>query len=443
MDLFLQLKTLFVCVFFDMVQIRFFCSLQNIYKKNFVNPKYTENKLTEEILRINKLISPIVLEQSIAGLPVSGMSGIFDPALPSKSINWVQTWNKHEWLNAVEIISGIAGSIPTPLSPILLGVSVASGLANGILYINEGDKYLGGFYIALSVLPGHQLWSVLKNSKKLKSVGVDKTKILIDKVHKGVATKAEEKVLQEIVSEAGPEAIRLARKTQKYIISQFISNLASKSLKYVLVFVITALKLGLGLTKVGIVLGGIFFTYDELFLFFNNKNDRALAMRSNSELAKMKDYLLENENLVKQEIIKNLISDNSVIVENAEKFLQIQPTETLKNEYLNLIRKKGDLIQTPSIEEVLLGKGVYGLNMKSPEIKKIQLLLKNLNYDSELSNYGNIENYIDGIYGNSTQQAVRFFQEDVTLPVTGNVDSKTLKKLVEKNREKNGKKVNS
>lgn len=411
-----------------------------------MNPKYTENKLTEEILRINKLISPIVLEQSIAGLPVSGMSGIFDPALPSKTINWIQTWNKHDWLNAVEIISGIAGSIPTPLSPILLGLSVASGLANGIIYINEGDKYLGGFYIALSVLPGHQLWSVLKNSKKLKSVGVDKTKILIDKVHKGVATKAEEKVLQEIVSEAGPEAIQLARATQKYIISQFISNLASKSLKYVLVFVITALKLGLGLTKVGIVLGGIFFTYDELYLFFNNENDRALAMRSNSELAKMKDYLLENENLVKQEIIKNLNSDKSVIVENPEKFLQIQPTETLKEEFLNQIRsrvKKVDSIQTPSIKEVLLGKGVFGLNMKSPEIKKIQQLLKNLNYDSELSNYGNIENYIDGIYGNSTKRAVRFFQEENNLPVTGNVDSKTLKKLVEKNKEKNGKKVNS
>ena len=66
----------------------------------------------------------------------------------SHKLNTVN-WNTHDFLSLVEISTGILGMIPTPASPFLLGISVSAGIADGLLYFQEGDRYMGTMMLAL------------------------------------------------------------------------------------------------------------------------------------------------------------------------------------------------------------------------------------------------------------------------------------------------------
>jgi hypothetical protein len=68
----------------------------------------------------------------------------------------------HDWLALISITSGIFAMIPSPLSPILFGISLTSDIIDAAKYIQEGDKYTGGLFLALAIIPGHQLIKELK-----------------------------------------------------------------------------------------------------------------------------------------------------------------------------------------------------------------------------------------------------------------------------------------
>lgn len=392
---------------------------------------YNENLVFEQngFIDFMKRISPKGMENYSQGSAV----GVGE---------WMRTWNHHDWLTAIEIITGIAGSIPSPIAPLLLGASVAAGLANGISYIDEGEEYLGGFFIALSVIPGHQLLTTLRGSKTFTKYGVEATKKMVESVASGTAKSSEREAVKQILKEAAPVAGQLAKLTAQQIVLNSLKYLATKSIKAVLATVITALRLGTGLTKVGIQIGGIYVTYDELYLFFNSENDRKLAIRANNELAQLKDYLLSNPEEVKQKVIDQVRSDSPYIEQNAGKFVSVQNTETVKQEELEMIRKEQqkrinqkraqEAAKIVTYSDVLSGKEVFQYGMKSDGIKKVQKMLFDLNYDTELSDFGNNPKPIDGVFGKGTYYAVKAFQEDNKLTPTGIVDNLTLRKIESK-----------
>ena len=403
--------------------------------------------INEQVERIQSIMGLVSTnEQVVGGLPWLGGTGLFTLGGQKKMIDWFKSFDYHDWLTTVEILSGLAGAIPTPLTPVLLGISAAAGVANGLGYISEGDKYTGGLMIAFSILPAHQLYSVLKNSATLRNAGVPAVKEALEAVGEGVATKQQKQLVKEIVEETVEDAPKLVIETQKHIFKQSLLNFSKKSIKYVLAVLVILSKLGFGLAKVGIVIGGIFFTYDELYLFFNGGEDRGLAIRQNNSLAKMKDYLLKNEESIKQELIQQLREKENEILKNSDKFVVIQLDPENDSLFLKTIQEKRKLNQNLSVtfDDVLKGKinptnnmgYVFKKGDKGKDVGKIQSLLDKLGYDMELSGFGNENEYVDDIYGDNTKYAVVSFQKENKLPETGVVDSKTLKLMIQKQTPK-------
>ena len=88
--------------------------------------------------------------------------------------------------------SGILGLIPTPLSPLFLGISLAAGVTDAGVYYSEGDPYMGTMMLALSIIPGGELLSAMKGSKVLTKRGIKGSQQLIKKSKSGAKLTAEE-----------------------------------------------------------------------------------------------------------------------------------------------------------------------------------------------------------------------------------------------------------
>jgi peptidoglycan hydrolase-like protein with peptidoglycan-binding domain len=131
------------------------------------------------------------------------------------------------------------------------------------------------------------------------------------------------------------------------------------------------------------------------------------------------------------------------MAQSSDSILKILPTTTeeLDRMYLQTIdndnTKKNKESVSPSINDVLSGKmdtstqKKYTINygQKGESVKEVQKMLDTLEYD--LTNYGTVQNWNDGIFGEGTKMAVQYFQEDNGLTVNGIVDSNTLKKLTD------------
>ena len=102
-----------------------------------------------EIERIQSLMGVTAInEQGLPGLLTPlGTMGI------PRAYNWFSTFNKHDWLTFVDIVSGVLGMFPTPAAPILLGVSLAACYADGGLYLAENDPYMGGLILSFCLVP--------------------------------------------------------------------------------------------------------------------------------------------------------------------------------------------------------------------------------------------------------------------------------------------------
>ena len=235
----------------------------------------------------------------------------FNSKLSSKmkdTVEWVKTWDKHDWLTFVELTSAILSAIPQPLAPIttpvLLSISTSAGLANAALYFNEGDPYMGGLMLAFSVLPVGALVSNLKGAKTFMRLGAKESIRIIRAAKAGTATPSEFKTAQELIKEIAPQANKLAEETIKYTIKQSLKQLPKRSLQFILKLCIGMSKLGVFGIKEGIVIAGTFFTYDKIYKILNYKNEKNLSIREKNELVKCYNILWENEEEIKKQLIE-------------------------------------------------------------------------------------------------------------------------------------------
>jgi len=108
---------------------------------------------------------------------IAMMKGLYD---------WFASFDTHDWLAFVEISTGILGLIPTPLSPLFLGISTIAGVADAGVYYSEGDNYMGSMMLALSIIPGGEFLKVMKGSRVFLKRGIKGSKELIKKYKSGV-----------------------------------------------------------------------------------------------------------------------------------------------------------------------------------------------------------------------------------------------------------------
>jgi hypothetical protein len=212
-----------------------------------------DKKSKDNILESVKLImyydnSKPLTEQSM-GFPVSPQ---YQSTEMSKSIEYLKNadFNSHDVLSFIEITTGILGLIPTPFSPVFLGVSTVAGLADAAVYFKEGDNYMGGLMAALSLIPGGELISALKGSKVLSKRGIKGTQELIKKYKSGVQITEEETKdlikLGKIMDESGV----MAKLGKSAVLQSLKNTIKSKSPKLLLNILLRLGKLGFNLSKI-------------------------------------------------------------------------------------------------------------------------------------------------------------------------------------------------
>jgi hypothetical protein len=357
--------------------------------------------------------------------------------------------NSHDWLTLIEISTGVLGMIPTPLSPFLLGISTAAGVADAALYWQEGDKYMATIMFALTVIPGGELFKVLKGSKVLTKRGIKGSQELIKKYKSGAKLTSQE--LDDIaklgtdISKNAADVTKLMKKTISENIAKYLADKTPKFLMNILLFL---KKIGIiKLSDIVLKTGATVWTFDKLYLFvFRDSilaNKKDLDVRTRNELRAFVNDNLGYEKEV-NEYIKSKIAWGLEIAETSKKLkpeskLKISETpdnSTIKDAVTNLMREKDEAIKkyeesikAPSINEILSGKKSITINQRGESVKEIQKMLYSIGYDYLVTNFETLEDWNDGIYGKSTKLAVETFQEDNGLKVDGVMGKNTLTKL--------------
>jgi hypothetical protein len=288
---------------------------------------YVNNLLQKETERIKDLMS----EQIFLGGPAMGLSS---PKNVMGTINWMKSWDKHDWLNFVEITTSLLAVIPQPAapvtSPILLGISTGAGVANAVGYFKEGDKYTAGLILAFSIIPAGQLISTLKGSKAFMKLGPAKSIQVINAVKSGTATANEVKIAQELVKEVAPHADKLAKQTMTYTIKKTLQELPKKSLSFVIKLCLIMYRLGVFGIKAGVTIGGTFLSYDLMYRALNYKNKKNMSLREKNEMAKSYDLIMNNEDEIIKLSVDDIKKNESSLLEHSDSFISIDTTHEIK-----------------------------------------------------------------------------------------------------------------
>ena len=208
---------------------------------------------------------------------------------------WWQ-WDAHGVVGIIEIGSLILGLIPSPLSPVLLGISTAAGLADAGLYYAEGDPYMGSMMLALEVIPGGELLSVLKKGKTIAKLGKEGTSELIQKAAKNQLDDAGQAMYKQVKTElGGPIGKEMTQMAEKSIVRRaktavtkgFSALPFSKQIKAFAELVNLCWNTLGKVPQIIIKVGGTVYTVDQLYLAINGRDED----RQNSDIRRLYYYL--------------------------------------------------------------------------------------------------------------------------------------------------------
>ena len=371
----------------------------------------------------------------------------------SDAIRGFAPTDAHGWLTLISITSGLLSMIPTPASPFLMGIAIAADLTDAKLYYDEGDTYTAGLLLALSIIPGHQLFTELKLARNFKKLGSDGVKRLLNKQKLGTITKEEKKLLKLATEELANESDVLVRLTQDAVKQKLIKGLANKSLKFLVNFSYLLGTLGYGLGVMGLWIGGTYYLFDEIYLAVFADNQKELDVRKYGNIQRLIALIKKDENYF-EELLRHELEIK--IEEALKKGVDLTPmsatTETVQSNIkkyvtnLDKIKETERLnIVTPPSFDMVLNKKInpttkqpYTINRghQGNVVKKLQNLLIKAGYEDMLSGfYSNNSGASDGIYGDDTKLTVEEFQKDNGISVDGVVGSNTLNLLIKKTKE--------
>lgn len=334
----------------------------------------------------------------------------------------------HDLASFVEIGTLILGLIPSPLSPILLGVSTGAGLVDAGVYFAEGDKYMGSMMLALEIIPGGEFYKVFKGSKTATKLGKEGTLELLKNGAKKTLKGSENVLFQQLKQEVKVIAPEIAEATQKQIVKNVTENLTqnfikiTKKMSPINVMRTFFNTLGLIWKSIGTIpqltikVGGTVWGVDQLYLaIFGRDEDR-----QNSDIRKLY-YMIKGEGLPEKEELTKVLEQAQKYA-NPEK-LATATSEIVKegniDEYIkklnlssynkNVKNKKPGysgggkemVIPTPTIDEVIGGNKIIYYGMSGDEILKIKRDLKS-NYggylDTKIEKTINNPNFDDDFY---------------------------------------------
>lgn len=382
--------------------------------------------------------------------------------------------DSHDWLTLIELTTLGLAMIPTPASPFLFAISTAAGVADAYVYYKEGDKYMAGLMLVLSVIPGGELAKTMKGSKTFLKKGSSYVSKLLKKSKSGkVLSEIEQQELKEVsenfVKESGP----IKKLFNKNLKKSIATKLASKSPKY-LVNVLVRIKKLYGkfyltkFSKLILKVGGSAYSFDKIYLFVNRDyalNQENLDDRTRNELRMMVNSLLGFEDEVNEYLLLTTKDAMIEMINSGVNPLEIEVTESPEEYFGTAIKnfeneinteeqttEEGEPSQTeqtpsvtstsPTFDDVTSKKinpvtnkpFVIKRGQKGDSVGEIQKLLDYLSDD-----YGNIlrrgmdetESGVDSKFGPNTFDAIKKFQEDNRLKIDGIVGPETLTKLKE------------
>jgi hypothetical protein len=408
--------------------------------------------IKEEVDRIHSIMGLIPLdEQTIGGMtPIGGlsMSGIFNPLFGIDAYNWFKSFDRHDWASFIEITTGLLGMIPTPASPVLLGISVAAGLTDAAFYFNEGDPYMGGLMVALAILPAAEFIKAVPAAKPILDKGSSYVKNLLKKVRSLSGKKG-----LTLIEATAKNADELGNAVAKKTVSQVIKGVIKLSGKALWATVKLLSRLSWAIGKPLVMVAGIYYTYDEVYLALYGSDEDKLKLRYNSRFQELVRALkvLTNYESAEKQAEEFLLINGSTIEENPELLAQIDYTqqqkaldEQNKETVRALEEQKKQQKNSPSFQDVLSKKidnytnRPYTIHegQKGDSVKKMQQMLDKLDLGIVLKGYEEGKKASDSVFGNNTYEAVVIFQSNNGLSETGIVDSKTLSKMIKLYKEK-------
>ena len=427
-----------------------------LYKKDLIVNQEGKYIYETEIKRIQSLMGVNAVNEQNPGFLLNPI-GMRIP----QTIQWMKTWDAHDWLTFVDITSGLLGSIPSPASGVLLGISTAACLADGGLWLYEGDDYMGGLVLSFCLIPAGEL--ALMSPRIARSVAKGK-KAALNTIKKGrelakkrTLTKAEKAIVKEadeLMSELTKNAEKIAKFTQKNFVAQFVANILKTGGKLLFGTVLLLSKMSWSLGKLGFTIGGIYYTYDQVYLALYGTDEEKMKLRQDSPFYQLVQFLKDPE--IKERVVKQvgdyfkkheqMFKDNPDLlkqVDSSESERLAQEHQKTMKELEEKIKSENQII-SPPIQDVLTRKidpktkkpYVIEFGQKGESVRKVQEMLDSLEYGLTLKGYNSKKTGVDGDFGNNTFDAVTLFQWKNELKETGIVDSETLKLLTAKSNEK-------
>ena len=375
-----------------------------------------------------------------------------------QTIQWMRTWDAHDWLTFVDVAAGLLGLIPSPAAPILLGISTAACLADGGLYLYKDDDYMAGLVLSFCLIPAGELAAmsprIARSIAKGKKTALDTIKKGRELAKRKTLTNAEKAIVKqadELMSELTQHSKKIANLTQKHFVTQFVANTLKTGGKVLFDTVLLLSKMSWSLGKLGFTIGGIYYTYDEVYLTLYGTDEEKMKLRQDSSFYKLAQFLKDPkiQERIAKEVGDYFKKHEQMFKENPDLISRVDPakTEEIDREHERIMKtfESENQIIYPSINDVIVGKidpktkkpYVIEFGQKGVAVKKVQEMLGSLEYGSTLKGYDNKKTSgVDGDFGNNTFEAVLLFQWNNQLEETGIVDSKTLKLLKTKFDEK-------
>jgi hypothetical protein len=417
--------------------------------------EYDSNKTSVENLTLEQTSYTNMLDRIYADPKKAEEFNRQNVAMMKGLYNWFASFDTHDWLAFIEISTAVLGLIPTPLSPLFLGISTIAGVADAGVYFYEGDKYMGSMMLALSIIPGGEFMKAMKGSRVFFKRGVKGSKELIKKYKSGVKlTKEEIDDLSRLGKEFAQNSDKITKSLTKELTEKLIQGLSKKTPKFLINLLLILKKLGvIKLSEIALKIGGTVYTVDKLYLYvfrdsiLNNQKD--LDIRTKNELRMMINNLLGYDKEVNEFLLitaKDAI--NKSITNPKVKLIEINPTESPEeffNEFLIKFKQESEnkrkieleLMKSPTLDDVKSGKKVIKKGQKGDSVKNIQKMLYSIGYDYLVNKFETLSKWNDGDFGESTKLAITTFQEDNNLNPDGVIGKETLNKLIEKYNNNN------
>ena len=416
---------------------------------------------------IKEDLTNVQLEQILLGTGTSWIPRMFDEE------GKVKFWN-HETAGYAELILTIGGvlvsatGIGLPLGLAMVAGGTAIGVADALFYFSENDPYMGTMMLALQLIPGGELVSILKKSGRFVKFGSkvsdyinnmtpQQMKALIDKGKESFDSLSDfqKQVLRAFGEGIEDTAPTIVKKVAKMTLSAFKNKLSQLVFKKVLGFI-------LGLGKIVVKVAGVAIGVDKLWTLYSTPESWRVKMRDKAEFSKIMDMLYEGTlddalingmwviwqklwnkdgspntegtEEIKLDLIANIDEDllskaNQTTIDNVVNNIDEQ-FKTLENPWSNreLVNKIESNYSPVTFGNLLNGIQTIRRGQKGDVVRDIQRMLVTIGY--ELGDTGPKGDGVDGDFGETTEASIYLLQLDHNLDgLDGVVGQETAKKL--------------